>query len=735
MGKNAASQRGGREGRLQQQGMVGEMSDGSAPAPLRDPAALRRVLSPRSVAVIGVSAEPTRFGGRTVTNLANFAGPVWGVNPKYAGRDLHGRPCLASLDDIPEAPDCVLIALPREQIMGAVEACIRKGAGGVIAYASGYGETGLPERVAEEAALRARCREAGLPLVGVNCLGIVDHVLKAGVTFMPEYARLTAPAGGVAITSQSGALGYALMQAAERGFSVCHMTTAGNATDLDVCDLAAYQLSMPECRAVALAVEGLRDGRRLQLLGEAAHQAGKPIVALKLGRGEAGAAAAVSHTGSLAGSAAAWSAAFRRAGMAEVEDFDALLETAGLFAKAGRPKARGVAIVTASGGAGIMAADHAEALGLDMPQPGAAAKAVLEAAIPDFGAARNPCDLTAQAAGDPTSFGKCVLAMAADPQYGVIVYPQVYSHHQTTAGRIAEIASLTEQCGKPIIVAWIPEQLEGPGAVAADASPVVPLFRSMRRLMNAVRLWQEHYATPPAGEPEAPAGLAGALAALPGKGAVLTEAEAKTLFARVGVPVVEERRAATAEAAAEAAAALGFPVVLKLDSPDIAHKTEVGGVRLRLGDAAAVRAAFAEIMDSAQRHAPAARLDGVLVQRMSRGGIELILGGRRDGQFGPMVLVGTGGVQAELWKDVALDIAPVSPARAEAMLRGLKGFPLLDGFRGAPKADLAAVARAVSAFSVLLAAAGERIAEAEVNPLIAGDWGCLAVDGLVRAGE
>jgi acyl-CoA synthetase (NDP forming) len=221
---------------------------------------------------------------------------------------------------------------------------------------------------------------------------------------------------------------------------------------------------------------------------------------------------------------------------------------------------------------------------------------------------------------------------------------------------------------------------------------------------------------------------------LPGGGAVLMEAEAKALFAKVGVPVVEERRAATARAAAEEAAALGFPVVLKLDSPDIAHKTEVGGVKLNLADRAAVEAAFAAIMESAKQHAPAARLDGVLVQRMSQKGMELILGARRDGQFGSLVLVGTGGVQAELWRDVALDLAPVSPARAEEMLRSLKGFPLLDGFRGAPKADIAAVARAVSAFSVLVAEAGEKLEEAEVNPLICGPWGCLAVDGLVRCG-
>ncbi len=695
--------------------MQHHVTDGRVgPEPLRDPASLRRLLSPRSVAVVGVSADPIGFGARSIGNMRGFQGPVWAVNPKYAGQELHGFPCLGSIAELPEAPDCVLLALPRTGIMPAVEACIERGAGGIIAFASGYGETGLDDRIAEEEALRDRCREAGMPLVGVNCLGIVDHVLRAGVTFMPEYARLTAPPGGVAITSQSGALGYALMQAAERGFSVCHMTTAGNATDLDVCDLAAYQLSMPECRAVALAVEGLRDGRRLALLGEA------------------GAAAAVSHTGSLAGSAAAWSAAFRRAGMVEVEDFDALLETAGLFAKAPPPTAPGVAIITPSGGAGIMAADHAEALGLSMPQPLPETEAVLRRAIPDFGAPRNPCDLTAQVASNPASYDACMEAMLSDPQYGCAVMPVVYSHHASTQLRMEQLRPYARKFGKPLLIAWIPEQLEGPGAVAADSVPELILFRSMRRLMNAVRLWLEYHGQKPAGEAATPPGLDAALAGLPAGEAVLMEAEAKALFAKVGVPVGEERRAATAAEAAEAAAALGFPVVLKLDSPDIAHKTEVGGVKLNLADRAAVEAGFAAIMDSARRHAPQARLDGVLIQRMSRPGVELILGARRDGQFGSLVLVGTGGVQAELWRDVALDLAPVSPERAEAMLRSLKGFPLLDGFRGSARADIGAIARAVSAFSVLVAEAGPRIEEAEVNPLICGDWGCLAVDGLVR---
>ncbi|MCX8132399.1 MAG: acetate--CoA ligase family protein [Roseococcus sp.] len=696
--------------------------------PLRDPRSLTRLLAPRSIAVIGVSGEPTGFGARTVQNMAGFDGEVWCVNPKYAGQELHGRPCFASVADLPGAPDSAVIALPRIGVMEAVTALAAKGGGGAVIYASGYGETDLPERAEEEARLRETARALGFPLLGANCLGFVDHAQRVGATFMPDYVKMTAPAGGVGVVSQSGALGYALMQAAERGFAMCHMTTAGNATDLDVCDLAAFQLTLPHCRSIALAVEGLRDARRLFLLGEMARGLGKPIVVLKLGRGEVGARAAMSHTGSLAGSTAAWSAGFRRAGMLEVEDFDALLETAGFLAKAPPPKARGVGILTPSGGAGIMAADHAEFAGLSLPQPAPETEATFRAILPEFGSPRNPCDLTAQVATNPKLFEDCMVAMLNDAQYGCVVFPVVYHNPAPTAtpARMRTLDPMAAAAGKPICIAWVPESLEGPGAEAVDSAPHLSLFRSMRRMMNAIRLWHRHHTPPP--PPGAP--LADP-PALPAGARRLMEAEAKALFAAAGLPVGEERRAASLDEALAAAEALGYPVVLKLDSPDVAHKTEVDGVQLDLRDAAALRAAHARIMAGVARHAPSARVEGVLVQRMAPRGVELILGARRDPQFGPLVLVGLGGVQAELWKDVALEVAPVSPEGALAMLRSLRAFPLLDGFRGVPKVDLPAVAEAIARFSAFVAALGERLEEAEINPLLCRPDGCLALDGLM----
>lgn len=699
---------------------------------LRDPRSLQRLLAPRSLVVVGVSAEPTGFGARTVQNMAHFDGPVWCVNPKYAGQDLHGRPCYASVDDLPGVPDSAVIALPRTGVMPAVQALAKKGGGGAVLYASGYGETDLPERAVEEELLRKTARALGFPLLGANCLGFCDHTLRAGATFMPDYYKMTAPAGGVGVVSQSGALGYALMQAAERGFAMCHMATAGNATDLDVCDLAAFQLSMPECRSIALVVEGLRDARRLFILGELARKAGKPIVVLKLGRGEIGAQAAMSHTGSLAGSTAAWSAGFERAGMLEVEDFDALLETAGFFAKAGVPRGRGVGILTPSGGAGIMAADQAEFAGLALPQPNPATEATFRAAIPEFGSPRNPCDLTAQVATNPKSFEDCMVAMLNDDQYATVIFPIVYHNPApaATPQRMKVLEPMAKASGKPICIAWIPESLEGPGAEAADVSPNLVLFRSMRRMMSALCLWFQHHDPKPAAA-SADEAASAAARKLPAGAATLMEAAAKSAFAAAGLPVVDERRAATAEAAVQAAGSLGYPVVLKLDSPDIAHKTEVDGVQLNLHDAAAVTAAFARIRAGAAQHAPQARVDGVLVQRMEARGVELILGARRDPQFGVMVLVGLGGVQAELWKDVSLQVAPVSPEGAMAMLKRLKAWPLLDGFRGAAPVDVAAVAQAIARFSAFAAAAGDRLEEAEINPLVCRADGCVAVDGLM----
>jgi acyl-CoA synthetase (NDP forming) len=695
---------------------------------------LARLIDPRSIAVIGVSANPGGFGSRTLANLQHFTGRTYAINPKYA--ELHGRPCHPSLAALPEVPDCAVIALPREGVEAAVEACAAAGVGGVVIYASGYAETGLAERKAQQQRLTAIGGGANMRIVGPNCFGICNNSSRAGILFIPRFDAQPHHLGPVGIASQSGALGYTAVQASERGVGFSHYLAAGNSCDVDVCDFASYLVDDPTCRAIALCFEGVASGERLLELGAKADAADKPIVVYKVATGQASAAAALSHTGTLAGSDAAYRAAFERGRFVTVDDLEALFETAGFFAKAPPPKADGVAVMATSGGAAVITADMAEIFAVPMPQPAPAAQAVLKAAIPEFGSARNPCDVTAQVINDQASFIACSTALLEDPAYGALVLPQVMSVPGQTPLRVPIMSELSRRAGKPICVIWMSEWLEGPGADLYQADPQIALFRSSRRCFAALASWQHRDAlrrqrrdrhrrlSPPAAAVRAAAALAAA-------GARLTEREAKAVLAGYGVPVTGERLARDPDAAAAAAQMLGYPVALKLESPDIAHKTEAGVIRLDLGDAAALRAAYAEIMAAASRVSPAPRINGMLVQPMAPKGVELVIGARVDPQFGPLVVVGSGGILVELLRDSIVELAPVGIDVALAMLRRLKGFTLLQGFRGSAPADLAPIAETIARVSELIADQRERIAEIDVNPLICGPLGAVAVDALI----
>ncbi|HZS84636.1 MAG TPA: acetate--CoA ligase family protein [Stellaceae bacterium] len=705
-------------------------------------AELARLIDPQSIAIIGVSADPGGFGSRTLANLAPFRGRVYAINPKY--ENLHGRPCFPALSALPEVPDCVAIALPRERVEAVLEDCAARGVGGAVIYASGYAETGLAERKAQQDRLAAIARAApAMRILGPNCFGFANNVSRAAALFIPRHADIPHRLGPVGIVSQSGALGYTMVQGGERGVGFSHYFGAGNSCDVDVCDLAAYLLEDPACSAIALCFEGVASGSRFLALGEKALATGKPIVVHKVARGDASAAAALSHTGTLAGSDAAYRAAFERCGFAVVDDLEALFETASFLAKAGPPKAAGVAVMATSGGAAVIAADMAETCGVPMPQPGDKAAAILKAAIPEYGSPRNPCDVTAQVINDQDSFIACSTALLEDPAFGALVIPQVMALPQSTPARVPLMSALARKTGKPICMIWMTEWLEGPGAAEYENDPKVALFRSARRCFAALAAWQRNAAraAEPKAEPRrlaAPEAARRAAAELGAAGATLAERAAKRVLSYYGVPVIAERLVESPGEAVAAAAALGYPVALKLESPDILHKTEAGVVRLGLADADAVRRAYAEILERAAmlpRDAGSSggepRISGILVQPMAPQGVELVIGGRRDPQFGPLILVGAGGVLIELLRDSVVSLAPVSPMAARALLRRLKCAPLLDGFRGSPPVDLDAIAEAVSRVSELIADHAETIAEFDVNPLICGPEGCVAVDALI----
>jgi acyl-CoA synthetase (NDP forming) len=707
----------------------------AAHRPVYRRAQLERLLHPQSVAIIGASQRTGSFGERTQRNLAGFAGRVHLINARYDR--LGDLPCYPSIAALPEAPDLAVVAAPMEAVEGVVRDCVAAGVGGAIIYAAGFAETGRPECVSLQARIADIAREGGLRLVGPNCIGMLDYASGATISFaaVPRPAVPPGPAA-IGVVSQSGNLGFALAQGVERGVAVSRVMACGNSSDVDVADCVAALAEDPGCAAIACLFEGMADPKRLIEAAEIAWAADKPLVVYKLATGEQGAAAALSHTGSLAGSDAAYRAAFEGAGAVLVDRYEELLETAAFMAKAPTPKATGVAVVSTSGGAAIMAADKAEERGVPLPQPGAAAQAVLDARIPEFGSTRNPVDITAQVLNDPDALRACAGALFADPAYGAVVLPNGYAYDFATP-RFALLGELAAQHGKPACVVWLTDWLEGPGAREAEANPRVAVFRSMDRCFSALTAWQargrRRAARPPAATRLSSAEAALCAAALldDAPGETLTEREAKAVLAAYGVPVVGERLVTDTEAAVAAAEAVGYPVVLKVESPDLPHKTEAGVIRLDLRDAAAVRAGFAAVMDNAARVVPPPRINGVLVQPMVPAGLELVVGGRLDPLFGPMVVVGLGGIFVELLRDSATALAPVQEVEARAMLRRLKGYRLLEGFRGLPPVDQDRLVDVIRRISELAADQRGRVAEIDVNPLICAGDRQVAVDALI----
>ena len=704
--------------------------------PLYRHADTRRLFDPASIAIVGASPNAGSFGARTLANLHGYTGRIHLVNGKY---DRIGeRPCVAALADIGEVPDCVFIAVPRDAVRPVVEECVRLGVGGVVIFASGFGESEDPAHQQLQRELVALTAGTPTRLLGPNCLGAMNAVTGLLATFalIPERMRIEG-CRSIGLISQSGALGVGLSQAVELGVSFSHVLTLGNGCDVDVADEIAFLAEDPACDVIACVFEGTTNPGRLLEAGALARRQGKAVVVFKLATGASGAEAALSHTGALAGSAAGYDALFERAGFIPVDHFEALLETAAFFAKAPRAKAAGVAVLTPSGGAGIMAADQAELHGVPLPQPGPALKALLESHIPEFGAARNPCDVTAQILNNPLSFPACAEAFLKEADIGAIATPYTTAM-ESSAKRTVALAEMAREHGKMACCYLLTGWLEGPGTKLMELSPHLALFRSTARCFATLAAWHRWSVRLDRGEEAATASLGAAESAgvqreLAAAGAerTLSEGPAKRLLQAAGVPMVDNRLVADAQAAVAAADALGYPVALKVDTPDLPHKTEAGVLRLDLKDAAAVRDAYAAVMANALKATSAGRIHGVLVQPMIPQGLEIMVGARVDALFGPMIVVGLGGVMVELLKDTAVALAPVDRDGAKALLQRLRGHALLQGFRGSAAIDIDALADTVSRISLLVHQERERIAEIDVNPVICSPAGVIAVDALV----
>ena len=707
---------------------------------LYSPKQLGRTFAPTSIAVVGVSTNPSAFGSVTYSNIiakGGFKGPVYMVNSRY--ERIGETPCYPSLSALPEAPDCVFVAVPREAVEAVVADCAKRSVGGVVIFSSGYAETGKAEWVAQQKRIVSLAREANMRIVGPNCVGFMNYGLGIIGTFATASFTGAPRPGAIGVVSQSGAVGAALVQAMEHGVSFSHMLTCGNASDVDVADQVAFLAHDPSCKAIACVFEGMAEPARMLAAAELCHRAGKPLVVHKLGTSQRGAEVAVSHTGSVAGSQAAYRAAFDRAGIIVVEDVESLIETCVFFAKAPPPKAPGIAVAAVSGGACIMLADKAEQHHVELPPPTPATMSVLERLVPDFGSAGNPCDLTAQVLSTREHLRECFEALLADPQYGALIVPHTFAYDAATA-RIELMGQAAARHGKIACSVWLTQHLEGPGAEETERNEHVALFRSMGSCMAAIAQWHRRTnwlrdrerSAPRLSAPEAP-GLAKSILDEV-TDATLTERQGKKVLAIYGVPVVQERFAYSADEAAVAAQACDDAVALKVESPDIAHKTEADVIRLGLRTEAEVRDAYAAVIANANKLSPRPRVNGVLVQPMVPQGIEVMVGARVDRQFGAMIVVGLGGIFVELLKDTVIRLAPVSADEALTMLHSLKGRRALEGFRGSEPVNLKKLAEVTARISEFIADNQDSVTELDINPLICAGDQIVAVDALVVKG-
>lgn len=685
---------------------------------------------PRSIAIIGASSDPERIGGRPLRFLieAGFAGDIHPVNT--AGHaQLQGRRAWRSVLDIAEPIDHAIVAVPLPAVEQAVADCARQGVRAVQVFTAGFAEAG-PEGAALQRRLVDIARGAGMRLIGPNALGLINPATGLFATFSTLLNGLRPGAGCIGLATQSGAFGSATYGAAAlRGLGLSVAVATGNEADVDVAECIAYLAQDRDTRVICTALEACRDGAALRAALLAAADAGKPVVAMKIGRSALGAAAAATHTGGLAGNDAVFDAVLEECGAVRASSIDEMLDIAQFFSTgdgpAALPAGPRVGVVTGSGGIGVLIADEAEPLGLELPPLPEAAQHSLREILP-FAVPANPFDTTAQVTSVPQGIERTVETLVAQGGCDTVI---AYLAHaglspQRFAATEAALAALARQHPQQrlmVVMLATPEvqqRLAQAGvAVFGDAS------RALRALGAAWALRQRrqrlHRVAPPspAAQP------------LPD---VSTEALAKSCLAAAGLPVPTEQACATREAAVRAAQAIGHPVVAKILSADIPHKTEVGGVMLNLADADAVAAAFDELLRRAAQHRPDARIDGVLIAPMLRGGVETIAGVVIDPAFGPMVMFGLGGIATELFRDVAFASAPLTTARAQALISATRAGQLLAGWRGAPPLDREALAQALVKLSEFAAAHAHELAAVDINPLVVREQGCACLDAVIE---
>lgn len=700
---------------------------------------LSPLLSPRSVAVVGASKRPGSAGRLVLENLKHlrYEGPVYAVHPRYD--EVLGFPCYPDLRSLPGPVDSVAVLLGADKVVPILEEAVDVGAKAAWVLASGFGEAGEAGQ-AREAELVQFADETGLMVCGPNCIGVanlVDRVATYSVALSPRTR-----AGRVSAVVQSGAICLGLANAARFGFR--YLVSSGNEAVLESADYIGYLAHDPGTKVILAFLEGIQSPEKFAVAARAAARAGKPVLAVKVGRSEMARRTVQAHTGSLAGSDRVVDAAFRRLGVVRLDTLDELVEAAEAFVTCPVPEGDGVGLLSLSGGQIGLIADLAKDLGLEFPAFSEEGRAALEEILPPFSPIANPLD--AWGSGDlEATYPACVdvisqeddvdlLAVSRDTPAGVA--EREVEQSLAVADAAVEAARRTE---KPVLLfsnicspfdSTVEAVLEEGGVPYLQGTPET--LRAIQALVDYGEFQRRRQETEERGCPS-PKDLPKWRERL--EEGALSEVEGRRLLADYGIRGPEERVAASAEAAVEAARAVGYPVVLKILSPDIQHKTEIGGVRVGLADDAEVRRVFSEVMSAAEGHYPEADLQGVLVQEMvPEGAVEVIVGVLQDADFGPVVVFGSGGVLVELLKDSSLRLPPLSRRDAQEMIEETHAARLLEGFRGKPAGDVEALVETLVQVSQLAVDLKDHVAAVDINPLMVlpDGEGVLAVDALVE---
>lgn len=681
--------------------------------------------NPRSVAVIGASTDPDKLGGKPLRYFRDggYTGAVYPVNSRSA--EVQGYRAYAAVEDIPGAVDQALIILPASACLAALQACARKGIRYVQVLSSGFADIG-PEGQAAQDEMVVFAREHGIRLLGPNCLGVVSVRDRYFATFSTALEALVPTPGGVAVATQSGAFGScAYSMAIQRGLGLSRIVATGNEAQVDVAECIDYLAQDGETQVICAALEGCRDGDRLRRALAHAAERGKPVILMKVGTSEIGVAAAATHTGALAGNDAVFDAVFTEGGAWRASTIDEMLDIAQFCLSQPVPANRRAGIVTYSGGIGVLMADAAEQAGLVLPAIPAPLAETLGRILP-FAPIANPMDTTAQVGVVQDGLAAVIEAMMAETDWATMLVflaqvacaPEKFEPTRLSLLRLRR--AFPDRCMVLIGPSddAVRRQLELDGfAVYTDPSRAVAAAGAAAAMVER----RARVRIPP------PAIQAGA----PLAAAVANEVQAKQLLAQHGLPMLPERLCTSAREAEQAAHELGMPVVAKIVSADIPHKTEVGGVILGLADEAAVVQAFDTLMDRARRVAPGARIDGVLIAPMVSGGVETVLGVHIDAVFGPMVMFGLGGVAVELFQDVKFASAPLSPEAAEALIGQVRAARLLAAWRGRPALDTAALRDALVQLSTFAASYADQLEGVDINPFLVREQGAYCLDAIV----